>query len=216
MRIVATVMMTLALCSSASAASAYWKNFDVRTWGESYGANTTEYGIYGVVYGEHGGHAEFHTSIVAHEESDGLHLKQFDFSKEMLEPTFNWWALAVYGDIVSETTFASLDPIELFRYDGFDSGGTLVENPSDFYMAFKVSEVLIVDAHYEEGMTWYGWAHVSIDDSMEMTLLDAGINLYGGEVIVGATPEPSAGVLFLLGAAALGLRRRGNCRIVQL
>ena len=127
----------------------------------------------------------------------------------MMEPTFNWWALVLYGDIVSESTFASFQSIELFDYDGrADIGGTLIETPKDFYMAFKVSEVLTGDEGYEEGMSWYGWVHVSLDDNLQMTLLDADINLYGGAVTVGMDiPEPSGGILFLLGAAVLGLGR---------
>ena len=76
-------------------------------------------------------------------------------------------------------------------------------------MAFKVSEVLTGDEGYEEGMSWYGWVHVSVDENLQMTLLDEGINLYGGAVTVGMSiPEPSGGILFLLGAATLGLRRK--------
>ena len=147
--------------------------------------------------------------INGNEEHGGLYLKQFDFSRETMEPTFNWWALVLYGDIVSESTFAGLQPIELFDYDGrADVGGTLIETPEDFYMAFKISEVLVGDTDYVEGMSWYGWVHVAVGDNLQMTLLDAGINLYGGAVTVGmGIPEPSGGMLFLLGVAALGLRR---------
>ena len=164
------------------------------------------YWFSGNVYGENGEFTWFHTDIEGHVETDGLHLKQDDFSQETMEPTFNWWALAIYGDIVSETTFASLNQIELAR-DGFNVGGTLVETPEDFYMAFKVSEVLLGSTDYEEGMSWYGWVHVSIDENLEMTLLGADINLYGGAVMVGAIPEPSGGMLLLIGVAVLGLRR---------
>ena len=206
---IATVMILLALCNCANAASAHWTGLWVDTdEGFDY---TICYRISGGVYGENGEYGRIHVPIYGHVETDGLHLKQFDFSKEMMNPTFNWWALALYGDIVSEATFASLDQLELIYYDdSFDSGGTLVENPSDFYMAFKVSEVLVGDTGYEEGMSWYGWVHVSMDENLEMTLLGADINLYGGAVIVGAIPEPSDGMLLLIGAAALGLRRRSR------
>ena len=210
MRIV-TVMILFVLCNCANAATAYWNGINII--GGVNGGGVGEYGFGSIIHGED--HASWiHTSMFGHTEAGIFYLKHEDFSHGM-DPTYNWWALAVYGDIVSETTFASLTPIEDFRGNDVYTGGTLIPNPSDFYMAFKVSEVLIVDAHYEEGMTWYGWAHVSIDDSMEMTLLDAGINLYGGEVIVGATPEPSTGMLFLLGAAALGLRRKRGSEVCE-
>ena len=205
MRIV-TVMILLVLCNCALAASARWTGIGLSNY-EGFYDNTVSYWFSGNVYGENGESTWFHTDIEGHIETDGLHLKQDDFSQEMMNPTFNWWALALYGDIVSETTFASLNQIELAR-DGFNVGGTLVENSDDFYMAFKVSEVLVGDTGYEEGMSWYGWVHVSVDENLQMTLLDEGINLYGGAVMVGmGIPEPSGGMLLLIGVAVLGLRR---------
>ena len=100
--------------------------------------------------------------------------------------------------------------IEDFVGDDYCTGGTLIENPSDFYMVFKVSEVLKDSSGYSEGQTWYGWVHVAIDDNLEMTLLGEGINLYGGAVTVGesVTPKPSSALLLLVGGALLALRRR--------
>ena len=205
------VAILLTLCSCVNAAPAYWTGIGLSS-GEGFD-NTVWNHFSGSVYGENGEHALFHSFIYGHVENNGTYLKHLDFSGEMMEPTFNWWALALYGDIVSEATFSSLNQLELIYYDdAFGNGGTLVENPSDFYMAFKVSEVLKGNAGYEEGMSWYGWAHVSIDENLEMTLLGADINLYGGAVTVGVIPEPPGGVLFLLGAAALGLRRKSPRR----
>ena len=208
------IMMMFILYGSINAMPVYWKDFGLSHGGGFDG--TVAYWFSGSVYGANGENAWIHTMINGHEEHGGLYLKQFDFSKEMMEPTFNWWALVLYGDIVSESTFASLQPIELFDYDGHaDSGGTLIETPEDFYMAFKVSEVLKGSTGYTEGMSWYGWVHVSVDDNLQMTLLGADINLYGGEIIVGAsTPEPSGGMLLLWGVAVLGLRRRRGQNLI--
>lgn len=208
MRIV-TVMILLVLCNCAYAASARWTGIGLSS-GEDLD-NTVWNHFSGSVYGENSEHAWFHSFIYGHVENSGTYLKHLDFSGEMMEPTFNWWALALYGDIVCETTFENLRPVELFYYnDPVNIDGTLVDNPSDFYMAFKVSEVLKDSTGYVEGMSWYGWVHVSMDENLEMTLLGADINLYGGAVIVGAIPEPSDGMLLLIGAAALGLRRRSR------
>ena len=202
-------VMILMFCCDAGAATAYWTGLHL-SQGEGYGSDTVEYRFAGNVYRENGELGRCFSHISGHLENGGFYLKQHDFSVEMMDPTFIWWSLALYGDIVGEATFGSHRPVEPF-YSGADEdkGGTLVENPDDFYMAFKVSEVLSDSSGYVEGMTWYGWAHVSVDASLEMTLLDSGINLYGGAVTVGAgIPEPSGGVLMLLGLAALGLRRR--------
>ncbi len=74
--------------------------------------------------------------------------------------------------------------------------------------------MLIENREYVEGMTWYGWVHVSVDENLDMTLLGDGINLYGGPVTVGvpesAIPEPAGGLLLLLGAGLLALRRNAG------
>ena len=210
MRILIIIMMVM-LCGNAGAASANWTGLALHL--SDYGS-VMEYTFGADIHGANGKSSWIHTSMYGYMENGEVYLKQFDFSQEMMEPTFNWWALVLYGDIVSEATFAVGNPnrIALGRWSyprDVGDGGTLVENPDDFYMAFKVSEVLLGEYAYEEGMSWYGWAHVSIDDNLEMTLLDAGINLDGGAVIVGAgIPEPSGGMLMLLGVAVLALWRR--------
>ena len=76
-------------------------------------------------------------------------------------------------------------------------------------MAFRVTEPIISGGNVQEGMSWYGWVHVSIDENLNMTLLEDGINLTGGAVTVGVTPEPSSALLLLVGGALLVLKRRG-------
>ncbi len=215
MRIVITMLLLLT-CNLVNASSTYWSGIRLINDGV-YSDNLGEYGFLGVVRNDGGKSAEIISSFYAHGENGKIYIKHADFSKEQIEPTFNWWALALYGDIASETTFNpdSLNRIEDFYGDdsGRYTGGTLVENPDDFYMAFKVSEVLLDENYdYYEGQTWYGWVHVSIDENLEMSLLGDGINLYGGAVTVGegASPEPASGLLLLVGGALLALRRRKN------
>lgn len=209
MRIPPVIVVSL-FCRSVLAASAYWTGIDVYN-GWNYSNGTRSYGLYGDIYGEGGTYSWFLSHMYGHVENDAFYLKHSDFSKESMEPTYNWWALALYGDLINETTFDSLTRIEDFVGNDSYAGGTLIENPSDFYMAFKVSEVLKDSSGYSEGQTWYGWVHVAIDDNLEMTLLGEGINLHGGVVNVGesVTPEPSAALLLLVGGALLALRRRG-------
>ena len=215
MRTTIAILMFM-LCSNVGAAIADWTGLHLsRIMGHD---RAEVYTFTGYVYGENGELGRCFSDIYGHLEDGGFYLKQHDFSVEMMDPTFIWWSLALYGDIVGETTFGSYRPVEPFYYDAdADKGGTLIETPDDFYMAFKVSEVLSDCTGYVEGMSWYGWVHVSIDDNLEMTLLDSGIDLYGGAVTVGAgIPEPSGGVLMLLGLAALRLRRRAHGSVTFL
>lgn len=207
---IAIAMVISMFCECVIAASAYWSGVHVSNGGVDYDDVGLCY-LNGVVRDNEGKSAEINSSFFWHNENENLYLKHKDFSLEDIEPTFNWWAFAVYGDIVSEETFSSLNHIEDFYSDDWYTGGTLVENPDDFYMAFKVSEVLLDENYdYYEGQTWYGWVHVSIDENLEMSLLGDGINLYGGAVTVGegASPEPASGLLLLVGGALLVLRRR--------
>ena len=204
MRIVIAVLMVV-LCEGVIAATANWSGVSVMTGGNYYG-DVANYSMGGVVRGR----AEIHSEFFAHTEGEKLYMRHMDFSLEDIEPTFNWWAFAVYGDIVGEENFEAINRIEDFYDNNVYAGGTLVENPSDFYMVFKVSEVLVENHDYVPGQTWYGWVHASIDENLEMTLLGDGINLDGGPVMVGkgSTPEPVFGLLLLVGGALLALRRR--------
>ena len=204
----AIVVIILMCCLKGNAASAYWTDIFVQNNVDF--NNAIQYGFGGDIYGENNAYSWIFTQMFGHMESDGLHLKQKDFSQEWMNATFNWWAIVAYGEIVNEVTFHdATKQVELFYNNDKYTGGTVVENYDDFYMAFKVSEVLLEGGDYVAGQSWYGWVHVSVDDTdLKMTLLGSGINLYGGAVTVGAIPEPVAGLLLLVGGAALALRRR--------
>ena len=204
------VVITLMFCQAVFAVPVSWSGVSVMDGGH-YQGGAHGYWLGGDIYGANNTHASIFSSMYGHVENGDFYLKHQDFSKESMEPTYNWWALALYEDIVSEATFDSLTHIEDTYINDPNVplvGGTQVENPSDFYMAFKVSEVLKDSSGYSEGQSWYGWVHVSVDDNLNMTLLGEGINLSGGAVTVGATPEPSGTLLLLVGGALLALRRR--------
>ena len=208
MRLV-VAFFTFLLCDGVIAASANWSGISVIDDG-IYNDDTAQYFLSGIVRNNTGNHAEINSELLGHKENGEMYLKHTDFSGEPDNPTYNWWAFAAYGDMVSDETFSSLNRIEDFYGNDWYTGGTLVENPDDFYMAFKVSEVIWDGNDYVAGETWYGWVHASIDDKLEMTLLGDGINLDGGSVMVGGggTPEPVSGLMLFLGGALLALRRR--------
>lgn len=206
-------VVAVLFCGAVNATSARWDGIRLLN-GEWYSNGSREYLFYANIHGENGEIAWIFSSIYGHIENGNLSLKHVDFSQESMEPTFNWWALALYGDVVSEVTFDSFVRIEDFYNSDPNApytGGTKIENPSDFYMVFKASEVLLEDREYVAGQSWYGWVHVSIDENLDMTLLEDGINLDGGPVVVGggdfAIPEPSSALLLLVGGAMLALMR---------
>ena len=190
----------------AFAAAASWSGLTVFT-GEMYDNTTKDYSLQGCVDSGNGNRAAIHTSIYGHEESGRMFLEQRDFSYA-LTPTISRWAPVLLGTIIDETTFYDAAVIPLTFQDDYDGNGIEVRDYSDFYMAFRVTEPIIRGEDVLEGMSWYGWAHVSIDDDLRMTLLGADINLTGGAVTVGGTtPEPSSALLLLVGGALLALRR---------
>ena len=116
-----------------------------------------------------------------------------------------------YGMIVDETSVGSADVFFAYNDEGVSSK---IQTPvvgvtsADIYMS-----VFLVGM--DESII-YGWIEFSINDGIDIT--DSAIDLDGGPMIVGggaySIPEPSGGLLFILGAAALGLRRRigrGDC-----
>ena len=77
----------------------------------------------------------------------------------------------------------------------------------DFYLGF-------MGRGYREwsDLTWFGWLHLSVNDNLEISILDKGIGLNGEPVRIGigAIPEPSCCLLVVMGIAALGLRRKNG------
>ena len=214
------VLLSMMLfCNCVFAAVVSWSGASVyNNWSDRPG-EIENYDIYANFYRDDGKYNTWLFSyIFAHKNDEGLFLKHQDFSAESMEPTYNWWVLAQYGEIVGGETFDSYTHVEDTSDYSFYDGGTLVDSPDDFYLVFKASEVLHSSEGYMEGQTWYGWLHVSIDENLHMTLLDQNVNLSGGAVTVGVspTPEPTMKSLLLVGLAGiLLLRREKPCAAVR-
>lgn len=60
------------------------------------------------------------------------------------------------------------------------------------------------------GGTRYGWFQIGVDQAGELNILSSAWDLDGDAIVVGAIPEPTSGMLVLLGMAALALKRRAQ------
>ena len=77
---------------------------------------------------------------------------------------------------------------------------------STVFIAYET--VAYKDIHTQYNV--YGWVEFGYDDSNGLIAVSGALDLDGGPMIVGggSIPEPSSGLLLLLGAAGLALRRR--------
>ena len=123
------------------------------------------------------------------------------------------WSIAQEGDIVSYDTMRNKDGnhyiMRTGHLDGRDdvySSELTVNGDTSLYLAFVCAD------GWERYV--YGWVEISVSGSGNIEVLGSaydyacGPMVVGGGAWTGGIPEPSGGMLFLLGAAVLGLRRR--------
>ena len=202
------IMNLVLLLSFSGMAAAYsWRDVEVSpngVWEPSLKGYIFSGQIYGdMPYTSIGGTEAY---FVGYKDEDGFHLKQGDRMATEMPVENNVWVLAVYGDILYHDTIWNAEQIGMSSiYDYSATGGTQIENPENFYLGFMGRGYGI----YSD-LTWFGWLHLSVNDNLEISILDKGIGLNGEPVRVGGgpIPEPSCGLLLLLGGVALGLRRK--------
>lgn len=129
------------------------------------------------------------------------------------------WMEAALNDIAGVSTIRNDASVLAYtvREDGdfwVEGGAPIsVKSNSDFYLMFACNGL---DEHLEVSDTVYGWVGYHIDQRGQITVLSSAWDLDGGPMIVGggsATPEPSGGLLLVLGAAALALRRKNGVNV---
>ena len=150
--------------------------------------------------------AETDGNMIGYRTTDGYFIGLRDHETTPMSINNNIWAIAGYGDLVSSASISALTTVDVLDWYFYDFGdGTLVQGPGDFYLVF-----MTVGDHALDGVSRIGWYHVSVGEYSQMTLLDSGIGINGESILVGIgpIPEPTSGMLLLLGAAALALRRR--------
>lgn len=193
-----SVMVGLKVC----AATYEWQDVSILNGGV-WGTPIHSYDLFGSVVGAGSGSTE--GPLLGFANEDGFHLKQRDHKSTPMPMDNNVWVLSYYGDLLNAETIERAKQVPLVIWsDESTVGGLLIEDPSDFYLGF-----MSTGENAYDGVDRFGWYHVSLDDKLEMTMLDAGIGFCGEDIIVGVgpTPEPTSGLLLLVGVVLLGLRR---------
>ena len=128
------------------------------------------------------------------------------------------WVVAQQGAKVDATTTRLLPDDSYLLHFMLDDGRYLgpneitVDANVGLYLAFVCSDVTGYSSP-DRAPYVYGWVELAVDGDGNVVVLSSAADLDGGPMIVGGgawtgIPEPSGGMLMLLGLAALGLRRR--------
>ncbi len=121
------------------------------------------------------------------------------------------------GDVVSSATTRQLDDNQYVVHYGIDDDRyffgeiTGVVPNSDIYLSY----ICTYESSWygENRYYYYGWVDIYLDSDGQVNAWgafdkDGGPMIVGGGAWEGGIPEPSGGMLLLIGTAVLGLRRR--------
>ena len=137
----------------------------------------------------------------------------YDF-EDTLSSFVGNWLVADDGDVASEATTRHqgnyLNHAKIDGETGYTTYNLNGTAPQDYYLIFAVENLSDYNNNVPDPRYAYGWAHFSVNDDMSLSLLGSAMSIDGSPIVVGAIPEPSAGVLLLLGLAGLVLRRPIN------
>ena len=199
------LLVSMFLLTGVNAASVSWSDFYCGAeGGYSDYPDAVGYHLFGEVTTDQGGYAGLYGYFAGYENSTGFYLKAYDYSRTGLNVDTRW-VLGYYGAVFGAESVDSFSMLPHLDYK-LDQGGMLIEDRTDFYLGLRTGDVFT-----DSGDVWYAWVRLCVDDSLHMTILDSGINLAGGAVVMGQsspTPEPSTSILLTMGLLFLALRRK--------
>ena len=122
------------------------------------------------------------------------------------------WLVADAEDVASEATTRHqgnyLNHAKIDGETGYTTYSLKGTAPQDYYLIFAVENLNDYNNKVPDPRYAYGWAHFSVNDDMSLSLHGSAMSLDGSPLVVGAIPEPTSGMLLILGFAGLALRRR--------
>jgi len=101
----------------------------------------------------------------------------------------------------SRTDFFTKDFVEgngARRY-GYEQYRIFLEPGESVYLAYNITDNALGEL--------YGWVQLAREGDNNLAVLGSAIDLAGGSLVVGVIPEPSSGLLFMLGLSVLSLAR---------
>lgn len=181
---VVVMFCTLLIGWALYGASATWTGIYTGDFPSEMTEGTMESELRGRVSGSDGVGASIIGMFYIHEESATMRLKAYDYS-ETAAPVTTRWLLAVYGDIFGADTLSSFKDVELCSCPNCGVGGDVIEEPTNFYLAFVAENWNDYLAKVENPHVWYGWANCAVKSDGSLDVLSSGINLDGGPVRIG-------------------------------
>ena len=196
------MMASILVCH---ATNVHWATLTVEDWGDSY----CVFDNYGVVY--------FYVSITSDTVANRFTISFQSSNEYAYWPTFENIVVSREGEVVNASTTRHLDDNRYVVHYGIDDNryffGEIsdVAPSSDIYLSY----ICTYESSWygENRYYYYGWVDIYLDSDGQVNAWgafdkDGGPMIVGGGAWEGGIPEPSSGILFLLGAAVLGLRRR--------
>ena len=214
-----SVVITIAACRSVIGASVVWNGFQMADM-----SGFTSTSSYLIGYDGSGG--SFYAYLFLSVEGSG-NIKTLAGASSFTGFSGKWMT-ADAGTILDALTFGNCDnPLVETRLTTTTGTPCQTEVPGNFFLAVQVEKLTDEDVGFDDprkysGEYLYGWVSLDVDKEGNLTLTGSAIDLDGGPMVVGGgaweggIPEPFGGILFLLGTAVLGLRRRTNRRIMYM